>query len=1277
MEGSPPIASSQIHNPRVRPSQAAPDPAPEPPYVEGQLEDHCLTAHDQHLINTWQNKLNEQVMVFCPRCKIRWFDLELRNGICRSCYRRDTVNAPKRGARRAGEPGFWSAANKLDPGDFPEHLPELTQVEEMLISRVHAFVQVMTYRGQQYRYKGHVIHFLKDVGQIYDQLPLLPRDLDIFILRPANQTKQPHMIRQFRGQSRVRQQVIRTWLEHLKQNHPGYADVEVNEQALSQLPVDGDVADQLATETGDEVLIKELFEDPYDSDERHVQALRNQLGNQRSDDTTQQVPLQPVQQHLEMPTTRSAPLNEFNRSQAFLSLAFPSLYPNGAAEYVTPRIRSVSYKDYIERLIKYHDRRFAQHPRFQYVAFNTLMRQQFKVFLKEVIIPKFGVVEYWYRYEWQARGSTHCPGLFWLEDAPRNPNLMQYEAQQLFSSFWGNHVTSWNPNLSAAGDQRDIDPLITITSNPTFQDLSDVVNKDMNTRYWVYDGARNDAWLNNYNRTFLMSWLANIDTSPCTSVHAVLNYIAKYCSKAEKKTESFNDIAKSILPRVNASRSVVSFVAKFMNRLLTERDWSAQEVHHLLLNLNLQEGTRIVRSVDCRRPDEHWQADFIPIDDQGASVRASKNTYQKYLTRPDSLQDFSYFRFLTRVDFTGNTNTWREFPSAADRILNYFPRYKSLLAGGGHEDYENYCRVKLMLHHPHRSFDQLLEVEGEHFDTYLLAYQHCMDLHGGAHPRDYYDTIPELPDEEDEVPPEAWQDLASQLPQHDPDSEEVDLLGNRDIDQGEYWHNVKATFAQESDNTVNQEAVNSLNPEQRLVYNLFVDHLTATQDPNAITPQPLLCQVDGQGGTEKSFLIQTLSMALNSRAPGCVVRAAPTGIAANAIDGATLHSLLRLPVSKQVSSLTALSGNELSNIKASMADVKYLILDKKSMVGLKTFYSIDARLPEVFPEHQHDYFGGRSIFLLGDFYQLPPVFEKPLYALGDLNNALDLAGRNSYREFNHTVELQQVVRHQGDDQAPFRQALQNLRVGKRTRADWQLLCTRTQSQLGREEVASFNEAVRIYPTNQQVRDHNRDHMEQLNKPVFLINASHGSQYGNNVDSQNRWWSPQDIAYLHWFGLVNGAMGIVEDLAWEDRPEGVDTRTRPPDLIMVHFDKYTGPEYFDDEPEMAGIVPIFRSNREYMAANRLCSRRQFPLTVSYAITAHKSQGTTLDKAVADISQKDFTSGLTYVTISRVKTLQGIMFESSFDLNDITSATNVEQGARELDMQRRQAQMLLAR
>ncbi|KAG5972380.1 hypothetical protein E4U58_006660 [Claviceps cyperi] len=54
-----------------------------------------------------------------------------------------------------------------------------------------------------------------------------------------------------------------------------------------------------------------------------------------------------------------------------------------------------------------------------------------------------------------------------------------------------------------------------------------------------------------------------------------------------------------------------------------------------------------------------------------------------------------------------------------------------------------------------------------------------------------------------------------------------------------------------------------------------------------------------------------------------------------------------------------------------------------------------------------------------------------------------------------------------------------------------------------------------------------------------------------------------------------------------------------------------------------------------------TRTQFPLTVAYAITVHKSQGTTLDRAVVDVSAKDFSPGLSYVAVSRVKTLDGIM------------------------------------
>jgi ATP-dependent exoDNAse (exonuclease V) alpha subunit len=56
-------------------------------------------------------------------------------------------------------------------------------------------------------------------------------------------------------------------------------------------------------------------------------------------------------------------------------------------------------------------------------------------------------------------------------------------------------------------------------------------------------------------------------------------------------------------------------------------------------------------------------------------------------------------------------------------------------------------------------------------------------------------------------------------------------------------------------------------------------------------------------------------------------------------------------------------------------------------------------------------------------------------------------------------------------------------------------------------------------------------------------------------------------------------------------------------------------------------------------------------VSYAITVHKSQGITLDKVVCDISAPEFAASLSYVAVSRVKTLGGLMFENPFDRNRV--------------------------
>jgi ATP-dependent DNA helicase PIF1 len=62
-----------------------------------------------------------------------------------------------------------------------------------------------------------------------------------------------------------------------------------------------------------------------------------------------------------------------------------------------------------------------------------------------------------------------------------------------------------------------------------------------------------------------------------------------------------------------------------------------------------------------------------------------------------------------------------------------------------------------------------------------------------------------------------------------------------------------------------------------------------------------------------------------------------------------------------------------------------------------------------------------------------------------------------------------------------------------------------------------------------------------------------------------------------------------------------------------------------------------------------SRKQFPLRLAWAITIHKSQGLTLEKAKIQLGESDFSAGLSFVAISRVKSLKGLMFKTGFGLN----------------------------
>ncbi|KAF2832719.1 hypothetical protein CC86DRAFT_241454, partial [Ophiobolus disseminans] len=132
-------------------------------------------------------QMDKEEIKTCSRCDERWFKIGLNNDVvCEACVKADRDLEPD-------EPYIFSYENLMDLGLLlgDTVLPKLSQVEEMLIARVHCFVEVRQIRGQQFKYRGYVVNFLNNTAKIFNKLPLLPEDLNIIIIRPKNWKDNP------------------------------------------------------------------------------------------------------------------------------------------------------------------------------------------------------------------------------------------------------------------------------------------------------------------------------------------------------------------------------------------------------------------------------------------------------------------------------------------------------------------------------------------------------------------------------------------------------------------------------------------------------------------------------------------------------------------------------------------------------------------------------------------------------------------------------------------------------------------------------------------------------------------------------------------------------------------------------------------------------------------------------------------------------------------------------------------------------------------------------
>ena len=118
-----------------------------------------------------------------------------------------------------------------------------------------------------------------------------------------------------------------------------------------------------------------------------------------------------------------------------------------------------------------------------------------------------------------------------------------------------------------------------------------------------------------------------------------------------------------------------------------------------------------------------------------------------------------------------------------------------------------------------------------------------------------------------------------------------------------------------------------------------------------------------------------------------MLKLAPTGKAAYIIRGATLHSMLKVPVNRGIE-YRRLDSDKLNTIRISFRNIRVVFIDEISMVCCQLFQFVDLRLQEIM--NAQKLFGGLSVITVGDLFQLKPVFDKWIFENRSLEQVMDV-----------------------------------------------------------------------------------------------------------------------------------------------------------------------------------------------------------------------------------------------------------------------------------------------
>jgi len=397
----------------------------------------------------------------------------------------------------------------------------------------------------------------------------------------------------------------------------------------------------------------------------------------------------------------------------------------------------------------------------------------------------------------------------------------------------------------------------------------------------------------------------------------------------------------------------------------------------------------------------------------------------------------------------------------------------------------------------------------------------------------------------------------------------------------------------------------------------------------------------GKAGTGKTTLLKQI---IDNTYKNAVV-AAPTGIAAINAGGVTLHSLLQLPFGTFVPENIPLSesselvntpqtifrGRKMNKTKRKLLqELELLIIDEVSMLRADLLDCIDLILRSI-RKRRDEPFGGVQILFIGDLLQLPPVVkesEKALlnrfYSSAYFFEALALKNAPLIK-----VELQKIYR-QSDDQ--FIAILNRLRHNQQQPADYELL---NQYYNPGFEQAAAEGYIHLTTHNRKADQINQERLEALDAPIKTFSAHIEGNFPENMYPTEIDLNLKEGAQVMFIkndpsgqGLFfNGKIGQVVNL------DNNEVTVRTDDGLEIEVERYT----WENKR-----YTLNKTTNE-IDEKHLGSFEQLPIKLAWAVTIHKSQGLTFEKAILDLSQT-FAAGQLYVALSRLTALDGLVLSS---------------------------------